>query len=88
MAFGVTKGGKNTSRFFKQDERTIVSIDKDMFGKALDLLLISSQVFQMMDLTGISIETREAIRNLSKKTLDLSDEYSKMKEQIKEELLR
>ena len=82
------EGGKNTSRFFKQDERTIVSIDKDMFGKALDLLLISSQVFQMMDLTGISIETREAIRNLSKKTLDLSDEYSKMKEQIREELLR
>lgn len=80
--------GRDTSRFFKQDERTIASIDSDMFRKSLDLLMLSSQTFQMIDLSGISIETREAIRGLSKEALNLSDKYSQMKEQIKEDLLR
>ena len=75
----------NTSRFFKQDERSIASIDKTVFSRSLDLLSISAQAYQMMELTYISSDTKEWLRDLSAKLLDISNEYGKLKEQIKEE---
>lgn len=77
--------GCDTVRFFKQDERAIALIDRDLFSQSLDLLTISMQTHQMMALTYISSDTKECLRDLSAKLLDISDEYSKLKEQIKEE---
>lgn len=42
--------GCDTVRFFKQDERSIASIDKNVFSHSLDLLSISMQVYQMSGL--------------------------------------
>lgn len=78
-------GGPGTSRFFKQDERSITLIDRDLFSQSLDLLTISMQTHQMMALTYISSDTKEWLRDLSAKLLDISNEYGKLKEQIKEE---
>lgn len=78
-------GGPDTSRFFKQDERAIDLIDRDLFSQSLDLLTISMQTQQMIALTYISSDTEEWLRDLSAKLLDISDEYRKLKEQIKEE---
>ena len=75
----------NTSRLFKQDERAIALIDRDLFSQSLDLLTISMQTHQMMALTYISSDTKEWLRDLSAKLLDISNEYGKLKEQIKEE---
>lgn len=78
-------GGPGTSRFFKQDERAIALIDRDLFSQSLDLITISMQTQQMMALTYISSDTKEWLRDLSAKLLDISNEYGKLKEQIKEE---
>lgn len=75
----------NTSRFFKQDERTIGSIDKDLFSKSLDILSISMQAHQMMQLTYLSLDTKEWLRELSTKLTNTSNELFRLKEQIKEE---
>lgn len=75
----------NTSRFFKQDERSIASIDKYLFSKSLDILSLSMQAYQMMELTYTSSDTKEWLRDISKKLLDTSNEYCRLKEQIKEE---
>lgn len=75
----------NTSRFFKQDERSIASIDKNVFSHSLDLLSISMQVYQMSGLSYISSDTREWLRELSKNLVDASNELCRLKEQIKEE---
>lgn len=77
--------GRDTARFFKQDERSIASIDKTVFSRSLDLLSISMQIYQMMELTYLSSDTKEWLRELSAKLLDISNEYGKLKEQIKEE---
>ena len=77
--------GCDTVRFFKQDERSIASIDKNVFNHSLDLLSISMQVYQMSGLTYISSDTREWLRELSKKIVDASNELCRLKEQIKEE---
>lgn len=77
--------GCDTSRFFKQDERSIASIDKHLFSKSLDLLSLSMQAHQMMGLTYTSSDTKEWLRDLSKKLLDISNEYCRLKGQIKEE---
>ena len=77
--------GCDTVRFFKQDERSIASIDKNVFSHSLDLLSISMQVHQMMELTYISGDTREWLREVSKKLIGVHGELSNLKEQIKEE---
>lgn len=77
--------GCDTVRLFKQDERAIARIDRDLFSQSLDLLTISMQTHQMMALTYISSDTKEWLRDLSAKLLDISKEYVKLKEQIKEE---
>lgn len=75
----------NMTRFFKQDERSIASIDKYLFSKSLDILSLSMQARQMMELTYTSSDTKEWLRDLSKKLLYISNEYCRLKEQIKEE---
>lgn len=75
----------NTSRFFKQDERSIASIDKTVFSRSLDLLSISMQIYQMMELTYLSSDTKEWLRELSTKITNTSNELCRLKEQIKEE---
>ena len=75
----------DTVRFFKQDERAIASIDKDLFSKSLDFLSLSMQVYQMMGLTYLSSDTKEWLRDISEKLLDISNELCRLKEQIKEE---
>jgi hypothetical protein len=75
----------DTSRFFKQDERSIASIDKTVFSRSLDLLSISMQIYQMMELTYLSSDTKEWLRELSTKLTDISNEMCRLKEQIKEE---
>lgn len=75
----------NTSRFFKQDERSIASIDKTVFSRSLDLLSISAQAYQMMELTYLSSDTKEWLRELSTKITNISNELCRLKEQIKEE---
>lgn len=75
----------DTVRFFKQDERAIANIDRDLFSQSLDLITISMQTQQMMALTYISSDTKEWLRDLSKRLLDISNEYCRLKEQIKEE---
>lgn len=77
--------GCDTARFFKQDERSIASIDKYLFSKSLDILGLSMQARQMMELTYTSSDTKEWLRDLSTKLLDISNEYCRLKEQIKEE---
>lgn len=78
-------GGPDTSRFFKQDERAIALIDRDLFSQSLDLLTISMQTHQMMALTYISSDTKERLRELSAKITNISNELCRLKEQIKEE---
>lgn len=77
--------GCDTVRFFKQDERSIASIDKNMFSQSLDLLSISMQVHQIMGLTYLSSDTKEWLRELSTKLTNASNELCRLKEQIKEE---
>ena len=77
--------GCDTARFFKQDERSIESIDKSMFNYSLDVINISAQIYQMMELTYISGDTREWLREVSKKLIGVHGELSNLKEQIKEE---
>ncbi len=77
--------GYSTVRFFKQDERSIASIDKSMFGYSLEVINISAQIYQMMELTYISGDTREWLREVSKKLIGVHGELSNLKEQIKEE---
>jgi hypothetical protein len=77
--------GFDTVRFFKQDERSIASIDKNVFSHSLDLLSISMQVYQMMELTYLSSDTKEWLRELSTKITNVSNELCRLKEQIKEE---
>lgn len=77
--------GCDTARFFKQDERSIASIDKKVFSYSLDLLSISMQAYQMMQLTYLSSDTKEWLRELSTKTTNISNELCRLKEQIKEE---
>lgn len=77
--------GRNTVRFFKQDERSIASIDKKVFSYSLDLLSISMQVYQMGGLTYLSSDTEEWLRELSTKITNTSNELCRLKEQIKEE---
>lgn len=75
----------DTARFFKQDERSIESIDKSMFNYSLDVINISAQIYQMMGLTYISEDTREWLREVSKKLIGVHGELSNLKKQIKEE---
>ena len=77
--------GCDTVRFFKQDERSIASIDKSVFSHSLDLLSISMQLYQIMELTYLSSDTKEWLRELSTKTTNISNELCRLKEQIKEE---
>lgn len=77
--------GCDTVRFFKQDERSIASIDKTVFSRSLDLLSISMQIYQMMGLTYLSSDTKEWLRELSTKITNTSNELCRLKEQIKEE---
>lgn len=77
--------GCDTVRFFKQDERSIALIDKNVFSHSLDLLSISMQVSQISGLSYISSDTREWSRELSKNLVDASNELCRLKEQIKEE---
>lgn len=77
--------GCDTVRFFKQDERSIVSIDENVFNHSLDLLSISMQVYQMSGLNYISSDTKEWLRELSTKITNTSNELYRLKEQIKEE---
>ncbi len=77
--------GCDTVRFFKQDERSIASIDKNVFSHTLDLLSISAQTYQMMGLTYLSSDTKEWLRELSTKITNISNELCRLKEQIKEE---
>ena len=77
--------GCDTVRFFKQDERSIASIDKTVFSGSLDLLSISMQIYQMVELTYLSSDTKEWIRELSTKITNISNEMCRLKEQIKEE---
>lgn len=77
--------GCDTVRFFKQDERSIASIDKTVFSRSLDLLSISMQIYQMMELTYLSSDTKEWLRELSTKITNTSNELYRLKEQIKEE---
>ena len=75
----------DTSRFFKQDERSIESIDKSMLGHSLGIINISAQIYQMMELTYIRGDTREWLREVSRKLIGVYGELSNLKEQIKEE---
>lgn len=77
--------GCDTVRFFKQDERSIASIDKNVFSYSLDLLSISMQVYQMSELSYTSSDTKEWLRELSTKITNISNELWRLKEQIKEE---
>lgn len=77
--------GCDTVRFFKQDERSIASIDKTVFSRSLELLSISMQIYQMMELTYLSSDTKEWLRELSTKITNTSNELCRLKEQIKEE---
>ena len=77
--------GCDTVRFFKQDERSIASIDKTVFSRSLELLSISMQIYQMMELTYLSSDTKEWLRELSTKITNISNELYRLKEQIKEE---
>lgn len=77
--------GCDTVRFFKQDDRSIASIDKKVFSYSLDLLSISMQVYQMSGLSYISSDTKEWLRELSTKITNTSNELYRLKEQIKEE---
>lgn len=77
--------GCDTVRFFKQDERSIESIDKSMFNHSLDIINVSAQIYQMMGLTYISGDTREWLREVSRKLIGAHGELSNLKEQIKEE---
>lgn len=77
--------GCDTVRFFKQDERSIESIEKSMFIHSLEVINISAQIYQMMELTYISGDTREWLREVSKKLIGVHGELSNLKEQIKEE---
>lgn len=77
--------GCDTVRFFKQDERSMASIDKTVFSRSLDLLSISMQIYQMMELTYLSSDTKEWLRELSTKITNISNELCRLKEQIKEE---
>lgn len=77
--------GCDTVRFFKQDERSIASIDKKVFSYSLGLLSISMQAYQMMQLTYLSSDTKEWLRELSTKLTNASNELCRLKEQIKEE---
>lgn len=77
--------GCDTVRFFEQDERSIASIDKNVFSNYLDLLSISMQVYQMSGLSYISLDTKEWLRELSTKITNISNEMCRLKEQIKEE---
>lgn len=77
--------GCDTVRFFKQDERSIESIEKSMFSHSLDAINISAQIHQMMELTYISGDTREWLREVSRKLIGVDGELSNLKEQIKEE---
>ena len=77
--------GCDTVRFFKQDERSIESIEKSMFSHSLDVINISAQTYQMMELTYISGDTREWLRKVSRKLIGVDSELSNLKEQIKEE---
>ena len=77
--------GCDTVRFFKQDERSFASIDKTVFSRSLDLLSISMQTYQMMELTYLSSDTKEWLRELSTKITNVSNELCRLKEQIKEE---
>lgn len=77
--------GCDTVRFFKQDERSIESIEKSMFSHSLDVINISAQTYQMMELTYISGDTREWLRKVSRKLIGVHSELSNLKEQIKEE---
>lgn len=77
--------GCDTSRFFKQDERSIASIDKSVFSHSQDLLSISVQIYQAIGLSYISSDTREQLRELSKELVNISNELCRLKEQIKEE---
>lgn len=76
---------RDTVRFFKQDERSIASIDKNVFSHSLDLLSISMQIYQMTGLTYLSSDTKEWLRELSTKLTNTSNELCRLKEQIKEE---
>lgn len=73
-------------RFFKQDEREITSIDKEMFSMSLDMIMFSMRTNNLMQLSGISMESREQLRSLSHQIMDASDEVSRLKEKITEEL--
>lgn len=77
--------GCDMVRFFKQDERSIASIDKTVFSHSLDLLSISMQIYQMMALTYISSDTKEWLRELSTNITNISNELCRLKKQIKEE---
>lgn len=77
--------GCDTVRFFKQDERSIESIEKSIFSHSLDVINISAQIYQMMELTYISGDTKEWLRELSTKITNTSNELYRLKEQIKEE---
>ena len=77
--------GCDTVRFFKQDERSIESIEKSIFSHSLDVINISAQIYQMMELTYISGDTREWLREVSKKLIGVHGELSNLKGQIKEE---
>lgn len=77
--------GCDTVRFFKQDERSIASIDKNVLSYSLDLLSISIQVNQMSELSYTSSDTKEWLRELSTKITNISNELWRLKEQIKEE---
>lgn len=77
--------GCDTVRFFKQDERSVASISASISSNSIDLVYISMQIYQMMQLTHISAETREKLREASANLVDISDELCQLKEQIKEE---
>lgn len=77
--------GCDTVRFFKQDERSITSIDKSMFVYSLDVINISAQIYQMMELTYLSSDTREWLREVSRKLIGVHGELTNLKKQIKEE---
>lgn len=77
--------GCDTVRFFEQDERSIASIDKTVFNRSLDLLSISMQIYQMMELTYLSSDTKEWLRELSTKITNTSNELYRLRGQIKEE---
>lgn len=69
----------------KDYSESVEKFDESMHEKSINALVLSMEIYHLMQLNYISIDTREQLRNLSQKLLEASNEMTRLKEQIKEE---